>query len=109
MGAVTSPLPSTLDSDMRGFLPNDTPLAMTPSQLWELQPAARHPTSAARIIWLRRVLIFTGTVALTAAGGYEMYEVLQVGGVTILEGMQTPLTRAIAGLVAFCDSRNRSA
>jgi membrane glycosyltransferase len=101
MGAVTSPLPSTLDSDMRGFLPNDTPLAMTPSQLWELQPAARHPTSAARIIWLRRVLIFTGTVALTAAGGYEMYEVLQVGGVTILEGMVLGLFAMLLAWIAF--------
>ena len=36
---------------------------------------------------VRRAFIFIGTAALTSAGCYEMYEVVQVGGVTILEWM----------------------
>lgn len=38
-------------------------------------------------VGFRRVCIFGGTAALTSAGCYEMYRVVQVGGVTILEWM----------------------
>ena len=36
---------------------------------------------------LRRAFIFVSTAVLTSAGCYEMYEVVQVGGVTVLEWM----------------------
>src|SRR6185295_13721838 len=33
----------------------------------------------------RRLAILAGTALLTSAGCYEMYEVLEIGGVTVLE------------------------
>ena len=55
-----------------------------------MQPLARlreqppgNQSAALEPIAPRRACILTGTAALTAAGCYEMYEVLQVGGVTI--------------------------
>ena len=50
---------------------------------------------------LRRACIFTGTAAMTAAGCYEMYEVLQVGGVTILEWMVLFLFVLLFAWIAF--------
>ncbi len=50
---------------------------------------------------LRRAFIFVGTAAMTAAGCYEMYEVVQVGGVTILEWMVLGLFVLLFAWVAF--------
>ncbi|MGK3911019.1 hypothetical protein, partial [Enterococcus faecium] len=50
---------------------------------------------------LRRIYIFVGTAAMTLAGGYEMYEVLQVGGVTILEGLVLGLFVLLFAWIAF--------
>ena len=50
---------------------------------------------------LRRVYIFAGTALMTLAGGYEMYEVLQVGGVTILEGLVLGLFVLLFAWIAF--------
>jgi membrane glycosyltransferase len=68
------------------FLPAESPLPMVTQQLRSLERGERH-TKVARSAALRRAGIFAGTAALTAAGCYEMYEVLQVGGVTVLEWM----------------------
>ncbi len=85
----------------QGFLPPEAPLAMEPRQLD--QPVARTRTKAFsnRLIALRRLLIFGGTALLTAGGGYEMYEVLQVGGVTILEAMVLALFLVLLAWIAF--------
>jgi len=68
------------------FLPAESPLPMATQQLRSFEGSETHghvaPSTA-----LRRVCIFAGTAAMTAGGCYEMYEVLQVGGVTILEWM----------------------
>jgi membrane glycosyltransferase len=50
---------------------------------------------------LRRAVIFTGTAALTIAGCYEMYEVVQVGGVTTLEWMVLFLFVFLFAWIAF--------
>jgi membrane glycosyltransferase len=101
MGAVTSPHLSATSSDgtMRSFLPSETPLAMTPAALAEAMPGTRRP--AAPHVPVRRAFILAGTAALTAAGSYEMYEVLQVGGVTILEGMVLGLFVLLLAWIAF--------
>ncbi|CUT13455.1 Glucans biosynthesis glucosyltransferase H EC 241 [Bradyrhizobium sp.] len=52
------------------------------------------------MIW-RRGLILLSTAALTGAGGYEMYRVLQVGGVTVLEAMVLALFLILLAWVAF--------
>jgi membrane glycosyltransferase len=68
------------------FLPAESPLPMASQQLHSFERAEAHrevvPSTA-----LRRACIFTGTAVITAAGCYEMYEVVQVGGVTVLEWM----------------------
>src|SRR5260370_21742982 len=50
---------------------------------------------------LGRACIFTGTAAMTAAGCYEMYEVLQVSGVTIREWMVLFLFVLLFAWIAF--------
>ena len=68
------------------FLPPESPLPMATQQLRSFQRGDRN-TKVPRSTALRRACIFTGTAAMTAAGCYEMYEVVQVGGVTFLEWM----------------------
>jgi membrane glycosyltransferase len=68
------------------FLPPESPLPMATQQLRSFQQSERKIKVAGRVT-LRRAYIFFGTAAMTAIGCYEMYEVVQVGGVTILEWM----------------------
>ena len=50
---------------------------------------------------LRRAFIFLSTAVLTVAGCYEMYEVVQVGGVTTLEWMVLLLFVTLFAWIAF--------
>ena len=55
-----------------------------------VQPLRRFaPPPAPRFapMWARRTFILAGTAILTAAGCYEMYSVLKVGGITVLESI----------------------
>lgn len=77
---------SHLDEARQAHLvPCEMPTSMVTQALRLPDPATRcmhfvpEPTAA------RRILIFGGTLALTVAGCYEMYQVLKVGGVTALE------------------------
>ncbi|MGX4805509.1 hypothetical protein [Bradyrhizobium guangdongense] len=49
----------------------------------------------------RRGVILLSTVALTGAGGYEMYREFEVGGVTVLEAMVLALFLVLLAWVAF--------
>lgn len=51
--------------------------------------------------WPRRACILAGTILMTLAGCYEMYEVLQVGGVTILEWIILVLFVLLFAWIAF--------
>lgn len=84
-----------------GFLPAETPLVMEPRRLGETVRSKHHKPIANQSIAFRRMLVFGGTVLLTATGGYEMYEVLQVGGVTVLEAMVLALFVALLAWIAF--------
>lgn len=103
MGTVDAPrsLVSIRSKSEDGFLPAENPLAMNPAQLWDDAPAGRAPKKHASMMPLRRVYIFAGTALMTLAGGYEMYEVLQVGGVTILEGLVLGLFVLLFAWIAF--------
>ena len=68
------------------FLPAESPLPMSSQQLRAFQRGEREARTAGYML-IRRAFIFIGTAALTSAGCYEMYEVVQVGGVTFLEWM----------------------
>ena len=73
------------DPPLNQFLPREAPMEMAvqPLPLFRPQAQASEFTRA----WPRRAYLLAGTVFLTLAGCYEMYEVLQVGGVTILEAI----------------------
>src|SRR6266550_2959960 len=67
------------------FLPPESPMAMSKQPLRDFESRAGNQSAALESVALRRACIFAGTAAMTGAGCYEMYEVLQVGGVTMLE------------------------
>jgi membrane glycosyltransferase len=77
------------DGAVAGFaaLPPECPLAMPEQSLWEQRERATSPGTGSRWVWLRRLMVFTAALAMTAAGGYEMFEVLDVGGLSTLEGL----------------------
>lgn len=72
-------------------------MALRPQQRLQPQAQAADFTTA----WPRRACILAGTVLLTLAGCYEMYQVLQVGGVTILEWMILVLFVLLFAWIAF--------
>src|SRR5438552_13643795 len=85
--------------DIAAFLPRDTPAAMTAQPLRGRGP---HPLgSQAVAMWPRRSFILAGTAIMTAAGCDEMYDVLKVGGVTLLEWLVLGLFVLLFAWVAF--------
>jgi len=83
------------------FLPPEAPLPMSKQQLRGLQQGKAETKAAFTPVALRRACILIGTAAMTLAGSYEMYEVLQVGGVTILEWIVLALFVLLFAWVAF--------
>ena len=84
------------------FLPRESPMEMSSSNCGSFQQRrAGTRNFESHDAWLRRAFIFAGTIVLTAAGCYEMYEVLQVGGVTILEWMVLVLFVMLFAWIAF--------
>jgi membrane glycosyltransferase len=83
------------------FLPPESPMAMSKQPLhgFETRQDSQKPDWAS--VAPRRVCIFAGTAALTIAGCYEMYEVLEVGGVTTLEWMVLSLFVLLFAWIAF--------
>ena len=82
------------------FLPPESPLPMSSQQLRAFQRGEsekRIPSSVA----FRRACIFIGTAAMTLVGCYEMYEVVHVGGVTVLEWMVLVLFGLLFAWIAF--------
>jgi membrane glycosyltransferase len=98
---VPSP-PLILDNivSTESLLPRESPLVMAPGDL-DKAPADRAPPLVTSTMRWRRAVILLSTAALTGAGGYEMYQVLQVGGVTVLEAMVLALFLLLLAWVAF--------
>ena len=71
-------------------------MAVQPLRRFAPQPAPRFAP-----MWARRALILSGTAILTAAGCYEMYSVLKVGGITILESIILGLFALLFAWIAF--------
>jgi membrane glycosyltransferase len=80
------------------FLPPEAPMDMAVQPLRQFEPQTA-PRFAP--IWARRGFVLTGTAILTAAGCYEMYRVLQVGGVTVLESIILALFVLLFAWIAF--------
>ncbi|MGN6570262.1 MAG: glucans biosynthesis glucosyltransferase MdoH [Pseudolabrys sp.] len=66
-------------------LPPEAPLAMPEPSLWARRGRVASPRTGARSVPLRRLFVFLASIAMTMAAAYEMYEVLEVGGLTLLE------------------------
>ncbi len=85
----------------QGFLPAESPLSMVPCRFDQPTEAKQRPARSETALALRRLFILAGTALLTAAGGYEMYDVLKVGGVTVLEGMLLAFFLMLLAWIAF--------
>jgi membrane glycosyltransferase len=103
MDPLTSPPGPEVPSDgqRNGFLPPESMLEMSTQPLRNFQRQRGAADFGLRSISLRRAYIFIGTAALTLGGCYEMYEVLQVGGITTLEAMVLVLFVLLFAWVAF--------
>jgi membrane glycosyltransferase len=99
---MKSPLPGA-GSDVPGeeFLPAESALPMLPCRLDQPAMPKQAPAHLETALTLRRLFILVGTASLTAAGCYEMYNVLKVGGVTVLEGMLLALFFVLLAWIAF--------
>ena len=89
------------DGRRNEFLPPESALEMSTQTLRDFQRQRDIAGFGLKSITLRRAFIFIGTAAMTLAGCYEMYEVLQVGGVTILESMVLGLFVPLFAWIAF--------
>jgi membrane glycosyltransferase len=83
------------------FLPLESPMAMSKQPLQDFGSMPGNQSAALESVALRRACIFTATAAMTGAGCYEMYEVLQVGGVTMLEWAVLLLFVPLFAWIAF--------
>ena len=94
-------LQPTTDVRRNDFLPPESALEMSTQPLRDFQRQRNIADFGLKSITLRRCYIFLGTAALTVAGCYEIYEVLQVGGITALEAMVLVLFVLLFAWVAF--------
>lgn len=102
MGTLSrAPRPVVRDIATQRLLPSESTLPMAPGDLRDRSLSERVPVPVATTMVWRRGFIFLSTAALTGAGGYEMYRVLQVGGVTVLEAMVLALFLILLAWVAF--------
>ncbi|WP_316397110.1 glucans biosynthesis glucosyltransferase MdoH [Bradyrhizobium sp. 33ap4] len=101
MGAIVTSPQSDVAAAADGFLPQESPLAMSAADLGRPPHAVSTPVSVGAGMLMRRAFVLMLTAALTGAGAYEMYMVVQVGGVTIMEGMVLVLFVALLAWIAF--------
>jgi membrane glycosyltransferase len=83
------------------FLPVESPMPMSTQALQVFSDQGRAGKSPSTSVSLRRAYILIGTAVLTLAGCYEMYDVLKVGGVTVLEAMVLGLFVLLFAWIAF--------
>ncbi|MFG1464375.1 glucans biosynthesis glucosyltransferase MdoH [Xanthobacter sp. DSM 24535] len=82
-------------------LPAESPLAM-PVQSLSTRPAASGvPDTAPAGVFLRRLLVIGGAMAMTAFAAWEMYLVLSVGALSWLEGVVLVLFVILFAWIAF--------
>ena len=100
MDALKSPtLPQSAAVDR--FLPRESGLSMEPCRLDRPAEGQRTLALTETGLLFRRLFIFIGTALLTMAGGHEMYGVVKVGGVTVLEAMLLAFFLVLLAWVAF--------
>jgi membrane glycosyltransferase len=83
------------------LLPPESPMPMSKQQLRSFQREKSNTKAAANSVALRRAFVFLSTAGMTMAGCYEMYRVVDVGGVTTLEWMVLFLFVLLFAWIAF--------
>jgi membrane glycosyltransferase len=83
------------------FLPEPAPLDMPEQKLWGSMPQASHPANSSAGNHVRRTLILLVTVAMTAVAARQMYQVLNVNGLTPLEAVVLGLYVMLFAWIAF--------
>ena len=81
-------------------LPDEAPLAMPVQDLGRAERAPR-PATAPPAIEVRRLVVFGGAALLGGLAAYEMYRVLDVGGLTALEAVVLVLFVVLSCWIAF--------
>jgi membrane glycosyltransferase len=81
------------------FLPPESPLAVPKQQLQAFRPQS--DTRGRSSLALRRASIFVGTITMTIGGCYEMYQVVEIGGVTVLEWVVLGLFVLLFAWISF--------
>jgi membrane glycosyltransferase len=76
-------------------------MEMSKQPLRDFESRPGNQSAALESVAPRRACLFTATAAMTGAGCYEMYEVLQVGGVTMLEWAVLLLFVPLFAWIAF--------
>ncbi|MPZ38052.1 MAG: glucans biosynthesis glucosyltransferase MdoH [Rhizobiales bacterium] len=85
MDALASRQPQAVDRVPTDALPAERPLVMPEQCMRSWSASVADPGTGPRTILLRRALVFGCTIAVTIGAAYEMYQVLQVGSLTVLE------------------------
>ena len=101
MDALKQPQAPPPSVPARPFLPQESPLSMLPCRLDHAVDVRRSQALTSASLMVRRLFIFAGTALLTLAGGYGMYDVVKVGGVTFLEALLLGLFLVLLAWVAF--------
>jgi len=82
-------------------LPSETPLAMPEQLLRDRREWPDAPQTAPYLLSLRRAFVFGVVGALSAAGAFEMYQVLKVAGLTFAESIVLGLFVALFAWLAL--------
>jgi len=69
------------------FLPAAAPIAMPQQSLWDRRGRALALKERPRRLLLRRIAVIGATAVMTVVAAREMYEVLEVGGLTVPESL----------------------
>jgi membrane glycosyltransferase len=91
----------TLTTAQSPALPPESPLAMPVQSLAAAPPRGGRPATAPRGIALRRLFVIGGAAAMTAAGGEQMYFVLNGNGPSLLGILVLVLFLALFAWVAL--------
>jgi membrane glycosyltransferase len=93
MDAVNAAAPQAIAPDQGApsaippAMPGESPLSMPDQSLsrFDAKSQRRPPLHSFSTPWISRFVVFGGGFALTCWGGYEMYRVIDVGGITTLK------------------------
>lgn len=101
MDAITTPRRHQLGESPVGFLPAETPIAMPMQSLRGPQQKAPPIAARPRLLLLRRAFILFVTLAMTGVAAQQMYYVLAVSTLTLLEAIVLALFVILFAWIAF--------